>query len=133
MENRFAILALMLLSMLGYQFTQHLTLEQQDMIRSEVQLIASGVGTEYLEETGTLDFAGVNGRNGDAQSRDIVINGETFAFDLEAQVRFMEKETNGFVTANDETDFQEVTVTVEGLLGTSVSMSRIYYRTPPVN
>ena len=131
METRFAILALMLLSLLAYQFTQHLILDQQGMIRSEVQLIASGIGTEYLEETSTLDYEGIHELNGDTQTKDVVINGETFSFDLQTQVRFMEKVGNAFAATTDETDFQEVRVTIAGLLDTSISMSRIYYRTQP--
>ena len=131
MESRFAILALMLLSLLAFQFAKHLTLDRQNMIRSEVQLIASGIGTEYLEETSTLDYEGIHELNGDTQTKDVVINGETFSFDLQTQVRFMEKGINAFVSTTEATDFQEVRVTIKGLLNTSISMSRIYYRTQP--
>ena len=133
METRFAILALMLLSMLAYQFTQHLALSQQEMMRGEVQLIASGVGTEYLNEANTLDFSGIQGLNGNTQTNDVVIDGATFSFDLETAVQFMTKENHAFVSTGDVTDFQQVRVTIDGLLDTKISMSRIYYRQAPTN
>ena len=135
METRFSILALMLLSLLALQFTQHLSMSLQSMMRGEVQLIASGVGTEYLDEANTLDFDGIQSLDGTTQTNDIEIDGETFPFEMETGVQFMEKVNGAFVaaTGTDPTDFQEVTVTIDGLLDTSVSMARIYYRAVPTN
>ena len=58
----------------------------------------------------------------------MVLEQDTLAFDLMRTVQFVEKQAGEFVAAAGETDFQEVTLGIDGVLDTSITMSRIFNR-----
>lgn len=128
LEARFAVLALALISFLAFQFQRHLSNSRMLMMRSEVQLIASGVGTEYLDEVGTASFEEIAGHNGAVSTNLVILETDTLSFDLTTSVSYVEKQGNAFVSTLDETDYQEVRVMIQGLLSSTVTMSRIYSR-----
>ncbi len=128
LETRFSILALGLLSMVAFQVQQHLTSNRMQMILSEVHLVASGVGTEHLDQVNTMDFEEIMDFDDDQRTTLVVFDSDTLSFDLTSSVRFVERQGDVFVTAQEETDFQEVNVTIRGLLNSTVRMSRIYSR-----
>ena len=128
LETRYAILALALLSLLALQFQRHLSTTRMQAILSEVHLAASGVGTELLDQVGTMSFEEITDFNDDQRTRLVVLETDTLSFDLSSSVRFVEKQGDVFVTAADETDYQQVDVTIRGLLNSTVTMSRIYSR-----
>ena len=128
LETRFSILALGLLSMVAFQVQQHLTSNRMQMILSEVHLVASGVGTEYLDQVNTMDFEEIMDFDDDQRTTLVVFDSDTLSFDLTSSVRFVERQGDVFVTAQEETDYQRVNVTIRGLLNSTVRMSRIYSR-----
>ncbi len=127
-ETRLAILAMALLSLLALQFQRNHSTTRMQMIQSEVQLVASGVGTEHLDQVGTMSFEEITDFNDDQRTRLVVLDSDTLSFGLTSRVRFVERQGNVFVEAQDETDYQEVLVTIQGLLNSTVTMSRIYSR-----
>ncbi len=128
LESRFSILALGLLSMVAFQVQQHLTSNRMGMILSEVHLVASGVGTEHLDRVGAMSFEEITDLHDDQRTTLVILDSDTLSFDLTSTVRFVEIQGNVFVAAQDPTDYQEVLVTIQGLLNSTVTMSRIYSR-----
>ena len=128
LETRFSILALGMLSLVAFQVQQHLTSNRMQMIVSEVHLVASGVGTEHLDQVNTMDFEEIMDFDDDQRTTHVVFDSDTLSFDLTTSVRFVERQGDVFVTAQEETDYQEVTVAIRGLLDSAVRMSRIYSR-----
>ncbi len=128
LETRFSILALGMLSLVAFQVQQHLTSNRMQMILSEVHLVASGVGTEHLDQVNTMDFEEIMDFDDDQRTRHVVFDSDTLSFDLTSSVRFVERQGDVFVTTQEETDYQEVNVTIRGLLNSTVRMSRIYSR-----
>ena len=122
------IFSLALLSMLALQFQRQLHTKRMQMILSEVHLVASGVGTEHLDQVGTMSFEEITDFNDDQRTRLIVLDSDTLSFGLTSSVRYVEKQGDVFVTAQDETDYQKVKVTIQGLLNSTVTMTRIYSR-----
>ncbi len=127
-ETRYAILAMGLLSLLAVQVQRDLATTRMQMIKSEVQLVASGVGTEHLDRVGTRSFEKVTDLHNDQRTTLVILDSDTLSFDLTSTVRFVELQGKVFVAAQDETDYQEVLVTIQGLLNSTVTMSRIYSR-----
>ncbi len=127
-ETRYAILAMGLLSLLAVQVQRDLATTRMQMIKSEVQLVASGVGTEHLDRVGTMSFEEITDLHDDQRTTLVILDSDTLSFDLTSTVRFVELQGNVFVAAQDETDYQEVLVTIQGLLNSTVTMSRIYSR-----
>ncbi len=127
-ETRYAMLAMALLSLLALQFQRNHSTTQMQMILSEVHLVASGVGTEHLDRVGTRSFEQITEYDDDQRTTLVVLDSDTLSFDLTSSVRFVEKQGNVFVAAQDETDYQKVVVTIRGLLSSTVTMSRIYSR-----
>ena len=125
-EARSAILALLALSLIVIQVQGHTAQTRMQMMRSEVQLVASGVGTQYLDEVGTMSFDDIMDLGGEQTTVLVPLQSDTMAFDLLASVRFVEKQGSTFAATQDTTDYQEVSVAIEGLLGTTVTMSQIY-------
>ncbi len=128
LETRHAIFSLALLSMLALQFQRNLHTQRMEMILSEVHLVASGVGTEYLDQVGTMSFEEITDFDDDQRTRLVVLDSDTLSFGLTSRVRFVERQGNVFVEAQDETDYQKVKVTIQGLLNSTVTMTRIYSR-----
>ncbi len=128
LETRFSILALGMLSLVAFQVQQHLTSNRMQMIVSEVHLVASGVGTEHLDQVNTMDFEEIMDFDDDQRTTHVVFDSDTLSFDLTTSVRFVERQGDVFVTTQEETDYQEVNVTIRGLLNSTVRMSRIYSR-----
>ena len=127
-ETRYAILAMGLLSLLAVQVQRDLATTRMQMIKSEVQLVASGVGTEHLDRVGTRSFEKVTDLHNDQRTTLVILDSDTLSFDLTSTVRFVEMQGNVFVEVEDPTDYQEVLVTIQGLLNSTVTMSRIYSR-----
>ncbi len=127
-ETRYAILAMALLSLLAVQVQRDLATTRMQMIKSEVQLVASGVGTEHLDRVGTRSFEKITDLHDDQRTTLVILDSDTLSFDLTSTVRFVELQGNVFVAAQDPTDYQEVLVTIQGLLNSTVTMSRIYSR-----
>ncbi len=98
------------------------------MILSEVHLVASGVATEHLDQVNTMDFEEIMDFDDDQRTTHVVFDSDTLSFDLTTSVRFVERQGDVFVTAQEETDYQEVTVAIRGLLNSTVRISRIYSR-----
>lgn len=94
----------------------------------EILLAASGVGTEYLEAAGAMSFDEIAALDSQYTTVVVPITQDTLAFDLFTRVGFVEKQGNTFVPASVETDYQEVSVTMDGALETSATMSQIYDR-----
>ncbi len=128
LETRYAILAMALLSLLALQFQRNHSTTRMQMIQSEVQLVASGVGTEHLDRVGTRSFEKITDLHDDQRTTLVILDSDTLSFDLTSTVRFVEIQGNVFVAAQDPTDYQEVLVTIQGLLESTVTMSRIYSR-----
>ncbi len=128
LETRHAIFSLALLSMLALQFQRNLHTQRMRMVLSEVHLVASGVGTEHLDQVGTMSFEEITDFDDDQRTRLVVLDSDTLSFGLTSRVRFVERQGNVFVEAQDETDYQKVKVTIQGLLNSTVTMTRIYSR-----
>ena len=128
METRNAFLAMMLLSMLALQFQRHTSQSRVRMMRSEVQMMASGVGTQHLDQVGLLDFDEITDLNGFEETVSVPVEDGTFTFNLSTQVRFVEKTMDAFEAAENTTDHQEVSVTIDGLLKSKIVLSRIFSR-----
>ncbi len=128
METRNAFLAMMLLSMLALQFQRHAIQSRVRMMRSEVQMMASGVGTQHLDQVGLLDFDEITDLNGFEETVSVPVEDGTFTFNLSTQVRFVEKTMDAFEAAENTTDHQEVSVTIDGLLKSKIVLSRIFSR-----
>ncbi len=127
-ETRYAILAMGLLSLLALQFQRNLSTTRMQMILSEVHLVASGVGTEHLDGVGTMSFEEITDIHNDQRTTLVILDSDTLSFELASTVRFVEIQGNVFVAAQDPTDYQEVLVTIQGLLNSTVTMTRIYSR-----
>ena len=142
-ETRYAILAMGLLSLLAVQYQRDLATTGMQMILSEVHLVASGVGTEHLDWVGTRSFEEITHLHDDQRTTLVILDSDTLSFDLTSSVRFVEIQETGkkkkgkkggkgegnvFVEAQGPTDYQEVIVTIQGLLNSTVTMTRIYSR-----
>lgn len=127
-ETRAAILALMLLALLTFQFKRNVADERMNMIRGEIQLIASGVGVDHLDAIGIMDFDDIKNLNGAQQMAQVVLGTDTLSFDLVTSVHFLDWQSDSFVPTASVTNYQEVTVSIDGLLESDVTMSRIYSR-----
>ena len=128
LETRYAILAMALVSLLAIQVQRDLATTRMQMILSEVHLVASGVGTEHLDRVGTRSFEQITDLHNDQRTTLVILDSDTLSFDLTSTVRFVELQGKVFVAAQDPTDYQEVLVTIQGLLNSTVTMSRIYSR-----
>ena len=127
-ETLYAILGLIILSILGLQVQGEMVWTASQMMRGEVLLVASGVGTEYLEAAGAMSFEEIEELDNQQRTVLVPLERDTLAFDLFTRVGFVEKVGNAFVPTADTTDYQEVSVTIDGLIETSATMSQIYNR-----
>ena len=127
-ETRSAILALMILTFLAVQFQEHSVRSKTRMMKSEVLLVSSGVGTEFLDKVGTLTFDKIADLNQHQETVDVSLEENTLSFTLGATASYVEKDGDSFVSTTDETDYQKVTVSIVGLLDSAISMSRVYNR-----
>ena len=75
-----------------------------------------------------MSFEEITDFNDDQRTRLIVLDSDTLSFGLTSSVRYVEKQGDVFVTAQNETDYQKVKVTIQGLLNSTVTMTRIYSR-----
>ncbi len=130
-QTRLAILAMALLSLLALQFQRDVATTRTQMIVSEVDLVASGVGTEHLDRVGAMSFEEITDLHEDQRAVLVTLdsnNESTLSFDLTSTVRYVAMQGNAFVEVKGPTDYQEVLVTIQGLLNSTVTMSRIYSR-----
>ena len=125
------MLAMALLSLLALQFQRGLADTRRQMMLSEVNLVATGVGTEHLDSVGTMSFEEITDLHEDQRTVLVALdsaNVSTLSFDLTSTVNFVAMQGNAFVEVTGPTDYQEVLVTIQGLLESTVTMSRIYSR-----
>lgn len=127
-ETLYAILGLLVMSILGLQVQGDVGWTERSMISGEILLAASGVGTEYLEAASAMSFNDIAALDSQYTTALLPLERDTLNFDLFSRVEFVEKVGNAFVPAADTTDFQQVTVRIGGPLETGATMSQIYNR-----
>ncbi len=126
----------MLISFLAFNFQRRKLGSEMNIIRSELQMMATGVATEHLDALSTMDFENLEDLQvGDPQPVTVQVDlgSETFDFDVVTYVEYVDKQGSIFVpSGGSETDLQEVNVTVAALMNINppivITSSRIYSR-----
>ncbi len=140
----YIIIALMQISFFAFNFQRWKLNRELKVFRTEVQMIATGVAAERLDEIATMDFADIyNLRTGSGDPLTVEVDFDEgnenevneFAFEVHTDVQYVEKQGAYFVPSNPGSSFQEVTLTISALMNDEIAInsvvttSRIYSQT----
>ena len=134
----FIIIALMQVSFFAFNIQRWKLNSDLKVWRTEVQMIATGVAAELLDEAGTMDFEDLEDVDQILPTtRQVVLEGITIPYTVVAGSDYVQKQGNYFIPVSGETttNFQKVHLTItpvinsEILTNSAITASRIYSST----
>lgn len=126
----YVIIALMQISFFAFNFQRWKMNRELKVVQTELQMIATGVAADILDEIGTMDFEDIDELDtseGDPETTQVTLENDTFDFEVHTYVEYVDKQGSSFIPVGEtETDFQEVTLIVSGIMSSEITASRIY-------
>ena len=95
-------------------------------MRSEVELLGTGVAIEELESLGSVSFDDLDLLHNATDTSDVIIGVDTLSFEVITQVHFVQKSGDQFITSATPTPFKEVTLDISGILDAKIIMARVF-------
>lgn len=121
-------MAMMSLMLFSLNWQQLSLVSMTNQMRLEIASIAGGVANEEFEALSVQPFDSLITFDGAMRTHRIVLEQDTLDYEITNAVQYVEKQAGTFVPSALPTDLKEVTLNIDGILDTGVSISRIFNR-----
>lgn len=126
LQTVYAILAMMSFMLFAVNNHKFILRNQMGMVRSEIELIGTGVVLKQLEEISAVPFDDLDLLDGHIDTSFVTMANDSLPYIIKTVVVYVEKSGDEFVVSGTTTPFKEVTLNTSGMLDSQITMSRIY-------